>query len=346
MIDLLSMDQKDMELFVTKNGFPKFRGKQLYQWIHQKEVFHFEEMTNLPKDLISFLNENAEIEIGEKLAESVSANGETVKFLLKFGNDLIETVLMHYSRKSARDRNTLCVSTQVGCAMGCKFCATGQDGLLRNLTCGEIVAQVNFANEYLRNNGEDEVSNIVYMGMGEPLANYDATLKSIRILNDAKEIGMRRITVSTCGIIPEIQKLELENLQLTLAISLHSAVDDIRTKLMPINKRYPLSKLMPVLDHYIDKTGRRVTVEYALFDQVNDRMDDALALANLLKNKLYHVNIVPGNPVSETNLFEPKKQRMLDFVNVLEKNHIAVTVRESKGRDIDGACGQLRAKYK
>ncbi|MBQ1252546.1 MAG: 23S rRNA (adenine(2503)-C(2))-methyltransferase RlmN, partial [Firmicutes bacterium] len=221
MIDLLSMDQKDMEVFVTENGFPKFRGKQLYQWIHQKEIFHFEEMTNLPRALITFLMENTEIKRGEKLAESVSSNGETVKFLLRFGDELIETVMMHYSRKNSRDRNTLCVSTQAGCAMGCKFCATGQGGLVRDLSCGEIVAQFNFANEYLRSIGERPVSNIVYMGMGEPLANYDATLKSIRILNDAKEIGMRRITVSTCGLIPEIRELEKEDMQLTLAISLH-----------------------------------------------------------------------------------------------------------------------------
>lgn len=346
MIDLLSMDQNDMTAFLTENGFPKFRGKQLYQWIHQNEVFDFNKMTNLPKDLLCFLRENAEIKRGEKVAESVSRNGETVKFLLRFGNDLIETVLMHYSRKNARDRNTLCVSTQVGCAMGCKFCATGQGGLLRDLTCGEIIEQVNFANEYLRGIGERPISNVVYMGMGEPFANYDAVLKSIRILNDAKEIGMRRITVSTCGLIPEIQKLESEDLQLTLAISLHSAINDIRTNIMPINKKYPLKELMPVLDHYIDKTGRRITVEYALFDHVNDSEEDALALVGLLRNKLYHVNLVPGNPVADSELAEPSKERILRFLEVLEHHHIASSIRESKGRDIDGACGQLRAKYR
>ena len=345
MIDLLSMDQKDMELFITKHGFPKFRSKQLYQWIHEKEVFSFKEMNNLPKDLRAFLEEQSMMKRGKKVAESVSADKETVKFLLEFDGDPIETVLMRYNRKSARNRNTLCISTQVGCAMGCKFCATGQSGLKRNLTVGEIVDQVNFANAYLKEQGEQPVSNVVYMGMGEPLANYDALIKSIYILNDAKNIGMRRISVSTCGLIPEIEKFKEEDLQLTLAISLHSAKDDIRTRLMPINKKYPLQELMPVLDGYIEKTGRRITVEYALFDHVNDSKEDAVALAKLLKNKLYHVNIVPGNPVDGTDLKEPSKDRILSFVSELEKASVPVSIRESKGRDIDGACGQLRAKY-
>lgn len=345
MIDLLSMDQKDMEQFVAENCFPKFRSKQLYQWIHEKEVFDFEEMKNLPKDFRAFLREHCEINRGVKVAESVSADAETVKFLLRFGDDPIETVLMRYSRKSARDRNTLCVSTQVGCAMGCRFCATGQGGLRRNLSAGEIIDQVNFANAYLREKGEPFVSNVVYMGMGEPLANYDALMKSIHILNNAKNIGMRRISVSTCGLIPEIEKLMHENIQITPAISLHSAKEDVRTELMPINKKYPLAKLMPVLDRYIAETGRRITVEYALFHGVNDGEDDAAALAKLLKNKLYHVNIVPGNPVEGTNLTEPSKEKIHEFVSVLEKESVPVSIRESKGRDIDGACGQLRAKY-
>lgn len=345
-MDLLSMDQGDMERFMTENGFPKFRSRQLYQWIHEKEVFDFEDMKNLPGALRSFLAEHTELRRGEKVAESASKDGETVKFLLRFGEDAIETVLMQYHRKSARDRNTLCVSTQVGCAMGCKFCATGQGGLKRNLTVGEIIDQVNYANAYLRERGEEPISNVVYMGMGEPLANYDALLKSIHILNDAKHIGMRRISVSTCGLIPEIERLMKEELQLTLAISLHSATEVKRTQLMPINKKYSLADLMPVLDRYIEKTGRRITVEYALFDGVNDGEEDAMALAALLRRKLYHVNLVPGNPVEGTNLREPSAEGIRNFVALLEKNGISVSVRESKGRDIDGACGQLRAKYR
>lgn len=345
MTDLLSMDQKDMEAFAVAHGFPAFRGKQLYQWCHKNEVFDFEAMTNLPKDFRCFLMEHTVFRRGKKQAESTSKNGETVKFLLRFGEDLIETVMMHYSRKNARDRNTLCISTQVGCAMGCRFCATGQNGLQRNLTAGEIVDQVNFANEYLRRCGEQPISNVVYMGMGEPLANYDAVLKSIHILNDAKEIGMRRISVSTCGLVPEIERLAAENLQLTLAVSLHGAEDELRGELMPINKRYPLAVLMPALDGYIAKTGRRITVEYALFDGINDQPKDAEALIRLLKNKLYHVNLVPGNPVTGTNLTESSAGQIQVFCHYLEQARIPVSVRESKGRDIDGACGQLRAKY-
>ena len=345
MTDLLSMDQKDMEELAAEHGFPAFRGKQLYQWCHKKEVFHFDEMTNLPKDFRCFLAENTVLRRGQKIAESVSENGETVKFLLRFGEEYIETVLMCYSRKKARDRNTLCVSTQAGCAMGCKFCATGQGGLRRNLSAGEIVEQVNFANDFLRRRGEPPVSNIVYMGMGEPLANYDAVLKSIRVLNDAKEIGMRRISVSTCGLVPEIQRLAKENLQLTLAVSLHGAEEELRSQLMPINKKYPLSVLMPALAEYISRTGRRVTIEYALFDHVNDRREDAESLGRLLKDSLFHVNLVPGNPVAGTELRESSAERIHNFRSELEKQHVPVSIRESKGRDIDGACGQLRAKY-
>lgn len=345
MNDLLSMDQKDMECLASDHGFPAFRGKQLYQWCHKKEVFQLTEMTNLPKDFRAFLAKNTMIRRGEKIAESVSENGETVKFLLRFDNDNIETVLMQYNRKKARDRSTLCVSTQAGCAMGCKFCATGQSGLRRHLSVGEIIDQVNFANDYLRHCGEPPVSNVVYMGMGEPLANYDAVLKSIRILNDAKEIGMRRISVSTCGLVPEIQRLAKENLQITLAVSLHSPEDELRNKLMPINKRYPLSVLMPVLEDYISQTGRRITIEYALFDQVNDGLKEAEALGCLLKDSLFHVNLVPGNPVDGTDLRESTSERIQAFCAHLEKMRIPVSIRESKGRDIDGACGQLRAKY-
>lgn len=345
MIDLLSMNQSDMENFLILHGFPKFRGKQLYQWIHKQEVFSFDAMTNLPKDMKAFLKEKTYFCRGILETVSPSKDGETVKFLLRFGEDLIETVMMHYHRKNARDRNTLCVSTQVGCAMGCKFCATGQGGMKRNLTVGEIVDQVNFANEYLRNIGESPISNLVYMGMGEPFANYNAVMKSIRILNDAKEIGMRRITVSTCGLIPEIQKLAAEKMQLTLAVSLHGADDDTRTKLMPINKRYPVKALMEALNRYIEETGRRVTVEYALFQGMNDRDKDAKALTELLKNNLYHVNLVPGNPVDGTGLCSSTPERIKAFFAILESDHIPVSIRESKGRDIDGACGQLRAKY-
>lgn len=345
MIDILSMDQQDMESFAVENGFPKFRGKQLYEWCHKKEVFDYEAMTNLPKDFIAFLKTNAVIKPGVEVTKSSSPEEAAVKFLLRFDDVFIETVLMRYTRNHARDRNTLCVSTQAGCGMGCRFCATAKNGLSRNLTVGEIIAQVNFANAYLRDIGEERVSNVVYMGMGEPLANYEAVLKSIRILNDAKNIGMRRITVSTCGLVPEIDRLAEEHLQLTLAVSLHGPNDTLRCRLMPIAKKFPLPSLMAALDRYIAKTNRRVTIEYALFHDVNDGEGEAEELALLLRKKLFHVNLIPGNLVPNTGLTASSKQKVAAFAAVLTKNGIETTIRESRGQDVDGACGQLKAKY-
>ena len=346
MVDLLSLDQKDMVDFVSAHGFPAFRGRQLFQWCHEKSVFDFGRMTDLPKDFRAFLEKEAFFDRGELLGESLSDDGETAKFLLRFGDDCVETVLMRYDRMKARNRATLCVSTQVGCAMGCKFCATGQGGLVRNLSVGNILDQLNHANAYLKSRGERPVSNVVYMGMGEPFANYEAVLKSVRLINAAKGIGMRRITISTCGLIPEIDRLAKEDLQLTLAVSLHGANEPLRSRLMPINKRYPLAELMAALDRYIEATGRRVTVEYALFDGVNDRRSDADALADLLAGKLYHVNLVPGNPVCDTGLKRSSAQKIAAFAARLEKRSVPVSIRESKGNDIDGACGQLRARHR
>jgi 23S rRNA (adenine2503-C2)-methyltransferase len=340
------MDQLDMETLAVENGFPKFRGKQLYEWCHKKEVFTYDAMTNLPKNFIAFLKTNAAIKRGVEVAKSSSEEENAVKFLLRFDDTIfVEAVLMRYNRNKARDRNTLCVSTQAGCAMGCKFCATAKNGLNRNLTVGEMIDQVNFANAYLREIGEEHVSNVVYMGMGEPFDNYEAVIKSIRILNQAKDIGMRRMTVSTCGIIPGIDRLAKEKLQLRLAVSLHGAEDALRQQLMPITKKYPLSNLMASLDHYIDETNRRVTIEYALFNDVNDGVREAEKLALLLKKKLYHVNLIPGNPVTGTGLTASSKQKIAAFAAVLIKNGIETTIRESRGQDVNGACGQLKAKY-
>lgn len=346
MIDLLSMDQQNMVDFLSEAGFSSFRGKQVYQWCHVKEVFDFEQMTNLPRNLREYLRANVSLCRGELLAQQKSDDGKTVKFLLSFHGDLIETVLMCYDRMKARDRHTLCVSTQVGCGMGCRFCATGQSGLKRNLTCGEIVDQVNFVNQYLRERGEEPVSNIVYMGMGEPLQNYDALLKSVRILNHAKKIGMRRVTISTCGLIHEIDRLASEKLQLTLAVSLHGANQNLRASLMPIARQNPLNDLMRSLEHYIALTGRRVTLEYAMFQKINDSLKDADDLIRLIDGGCFHVNLVPGNLVEGTNLFRSDEKRIRAFMNKLESNGISVTIRESKGKDIEGACGQLRARYK
>lgn len=345
MIDLLSLAQQDMEALATANGFPKFRGKQLYEWCHKKEVFDYDAMMNLPRDFIAFLKAKAVIRRGELITLSASGKEDAIKFLLRFDDALIETVLLRYHLKSGGDRNTLCVSTQAGCAMGCKFCATAKNGLKRNLTTGEIIDQVNFANAYLKQNNGESVSNIVYMGMGEPLANYDAVWQSIGILNDAKNIGMRRITVSTCGLVPAIDRLATERSQLTLAVSLHSANDALRQKLMPIAKKYPLAQLMEALNRYMALTKRRVTIEYALFDRVNDGTKDAEELALLLQHKGFHVNLIPGNPVAGTDLKTSPKQRIAAFAAILREHNIETSIRESKGQDVEGACGQLRANH-
>ncbi len=345
MIDLLSLAQQDMEALATANGFPKFRGKQLYEWCHKKEIFDYGAMTNLSRDFIAFLKANTVINRGELLTVTSSGKEDALKFLLRFDGALIETVLMRYHPKSGGERNTLCISTQAGCAMGCKFCATAKNGLSRNLTTGEIIDQVNFANAYLRQNNGESVSNVVYMGMGEPLANYDAVWKSIGILNDAKNIGMRRITVSTCGLVPAIDRLAEERSQLTLAVSLHSANDALRRQLMPIAKKYPLPQLMEALNRYMAMTKRRVTIEYALFDRVNDGEKDARELALLLKRQGFHVNLIPGNPVAETDLKTSSKQHIAAFAAVLKEHNIETSIRESRGQDVEGACGQLRAKY-
>ncbi|MEG2658625.1 MAG: 23S rRNA (adenine(2503)-C(2))-methyltransferase RlmN [Clostridiales bacterium] len=345
MIDLLSLDKKDMELLMEKAGFPTFRGRQVFQWCHEKEVQSFDLMKNLPKDLKMWLTENATLGNGKKIKSIQGNDDETVKFLLEFpDNVMVETVLMSYHREKARNRNTLCLSTQSGCNLKCKFCASTINGLERNLTAGEIVEQVNFANRYLKSKNKQCVTNVVFMGMGEPLQNLDAVIKAIGILNEGKNIGMRRITVSTCGLIPEIDKLAEMKFQFTLAVSLHAPNNEIRDKLMPINRKYPVEQLITSIDNYIAKTTRRVTIEYALFKGVNDSDETAYLLAELLKGKLINVNIIPGNPVAETGLLRGEMPQVERFAEILVNQGIEAFVREPRGLDIDGACGQLRNK--
>lgn len=344
MIDILSLNKSNMEKMAVDAGFPAFRGRQLYHWCHEKDVLDFSLMNNLPAAFRDYLIQNGLMEQPEIVSEKVSSDLDTVKLLLRFGNDYIETVLMRYNGENIKDRNTLCISTQVGCAMGCKFCATGLNGFSRNLTVGEIISQVNCANEYLKKTSGGRVSNIVFMGMGEPFLNFEHLIQSIEIINDAKGIGMRRITVSTCGIIPKIFEIAKMNLQLTLAVSLHSPYEKQRSDLMPVNNRFPLKELIPALDTYIEMTGKRVSIEYALFN-INDSLDHAEKLVSLLKGKLYHVNIVPGNYVEGTGLIPSDSSAVKAFLSTLEQNGIACSVRKSMGVDVEGACGQLRAKY-
>lgn len=348
MTDLLSLDLHDLTLIMEKHQLPKFRAKQIFQWVHQKGVTSVEGMNNLPKDMHQVLAESVYITNPEIINKSVALTGDTTKFLLKFSDGAaIETVLMSYDKDDSRDRNTVCVSTQVGCNMGCRFCATGISGMERNLTTGEILAQVWAAERQCReSNFATGITNVVYMGMGEPLVNLDNVVKSIKILNDplGLNIGMRRITVSTCGLVPQIYKLAELNLPIVLAISLHAPNDELRSNIMPINDKYPIEEIIKACREYGEKTGRRVTYEYALFKGVNDSEREAKQLGKLLKGLLANVNIIPANPVEECGFKRPEQHTVRQFAKILAEFGISASVREEKGVDIDAACGQLRRR--
>lgn len=346
MYDLLSMTREEMEAISVEAGFPAYRGRQLFSWCHEKECRDFDAMSSLPRDYIGWLRQQAAFTPVQIMTERVSGDGETVKFLLRFeGETFIETVLMLYRQDGAKDRNTVCVSTQAGCAMGCLFCASGKEGLNRQLTAGEIVSQVYAANAFLAARGEPAVSNLVYMGMGEPLANLKNVLQSMDILHQGKNIGWRRMTLSTCGLIPGIESLAKQDRQITLAVSLHAATDSLRSRLMPINKKYPLQPLFEALDRYIAATNRRVSLEYALFDHVNDGRDEAERLSKLVRGRLMHVNLIAGNDIDQADLSPSPLERTRRFMNILTDRGVEVSLRRSRGEDIEGACGQLRAAW-
>jgi len=343
-VDITSLNFDELEDLVTDLGEASFRAKQIANWTYKKGVIDFDGMTNLNQELQDKLNEVAYISQLKEITRAESKDG-TIKFLFELiDGKRIETVLMPYKD----GRNSVCVSTQVGCGMGCNFCATGLQGLERNLTTGEIVGQVLTVQRLISKGefGNPPITNIVFMGMGEPLANYDNLLSAINLLNDEKglNISMRRMTISTCGLVPKIEKLADEQLQVVLAISLHAANDRLRSDMMPINEEYPLSELVGVCQYYIEKTNRRVTFEYALIDGVNNKPKDAKSLANLLSGLLCHVNLIPINPVDELELVRPDRRDIKRFKEVLSKSGIEATVRVERGKDIDAACGQLRAK--
>jgi len=348
-LDLLGADLNDMQDLVEKLGLPKFRAKQIFHWVHKRGAVSSSEMFNIPKKFWEILNKESFVCCPEVVTESRSKTEGTVKFLLKFPDGvMVETVLMTYEREESRDRNTVCVSTQAGCNMGCVFCATGISGMERNLTTGEIMAQVWTAQRYCQGKGLSQVTNVVYMGMGEPLANLPPVLKSIHLLNhdEGLNIGMRRITVSTCGLVPQIYRLADEQLPITLAVSLHAPNNMLRSRLMPINKKYSLEEVIKAADYYGNHTGRRVTYEYALFRGVNDGEKEAEELGRLLQGRLANVNIIPSNTVPESGLRSPEKSLIIRFINKLEELGVNAVVREEKGGDIDAACGQLRRKIK
>ncbi len=338
MINLLDLKLNQMEELIESWGFPKFRAKQIFGWLYKGAV-DFQQMTNVPKAVIERLSQETVIFYPrvERVQESVDG---TKKFLfsLEDGN-CIESVFMKY-----KYGNSLCVSSQAGCRMGCKFCASTMDGLNRNLRAGEILGQFLAAEKAT---GE-KIGHIVVMGTGEPFDNYENLKDFIEILNDKNGInlGMRNITVSTCGLIPGIQRFAEDFPQVNLAISLHSAIDDVRTSMMPVNKKYPIEDLIKACKEYVGKTNRRITFEYTLVRGVNDGTEDGLILASKLKGLNCHVNLIPLNEVKETGLKTSTKENAIRFKEILEDKGIQTTIRRELGDDIDGACGQLRLSQK
>mgnify|MGYP000058375639 CR=1 FL=1 len=347
-IELRSCNLAEMEQVVKELGQPAFRAKQLFQWVHQKGVSQVAQMKNLGKDFQQALAEHCVLDNVHLVRKQVSKDG-TEKFLLSLRDgEYIECVLMRYRGEQSKQRNTLCVSSQVGCAMGCTFCATGLGGWVRNLTAGEILGQVYVVNEELAKMGDDfSIGNVVFMGMGEPLLNMEQVLKAIALLHDEKgqNIGMRRITLSTCGIAPKILELAQRQKDLVLAISLHAPNDALRSQMMPINKTYNLAQLMAACRSYEQLTKKRISFEYALIKGVNDQPEHVKELKELLKGLDCHLNIIPVNPVIEnTGYVKPDYKHIQAFVAQLTRAGLNASIREEKGADIDGACGQLRGK--
>ena len=340
-IPLLDLTYEELKEFLASWGEPAYRADQIWSWLYRSLVSDFQEMTNLPKGLRERLAEATLLRTMKPLEEQASADGLTRKVLFALRDDqTIESVLMHYER-----RHTACISTQVGCALGCVFCATGQSGFVRNLTPGEIVEQVLYFAHLLKAEGE-RLTNVVLMGMGEPLANYEATWQAIETLthDDGFNLGARRITISTVGLVPGIRRLAREGTQIGLAVSLHAATDELRDKLIPINRRYPLAQLMAACRHYFERTGRRISFEYALINGINDSPEQARQLAHLLAGLFCHVNLIPLNPVPESPYQPSSRNRILAFQAELNRLKAPNTLRVERGVDIRAGCGQLRCQ--
>ena len=336
--DLKSMTLAEMQDAFAAIGEPKFRAKQVFTWLHRGAV-SFDAMTNLSKPLREKLDGLYYITAPSVARKQVSKLDGTIKLLYRLPDgNVIEGVLMRY-----KYGNTVCVSTQVGCAMGCRFCASTLDGLARNLYPSEMLDQI-YRIQSLTGN---RVSNVVVMGSGEPFDNFDNFIKFEKLLTDENglNISARNLTVSTCGLVPRIYELADMRLQITLAISLHSPTDEMRKKLMPVANKYSISEIMDACSYYIEKTGRRITFEYSLVKGENDGSEHALILADLVKGMNCHINLIPVNPIKERDYRQSDTKSIKKFKDILEKNRIQVTVRREMGRDIDGACGQLRKRY-
>jgi len=342
-IALLDLTYPQLEALLTHWGQPPYRARQLWGWIYQRLAEDFDAMTDLPRPLRDRLAREASITPLYPLAEGASADGLTRKVLFSLcDGNTIESVLMHHG-----DRHTACISVQVGCAIGCPFCATGQGGFVRDLTTGEIVGQVRFWARQLAQQG-DRLHNVVVMGMGEPLANYEATWSALERLMDERglHLGARRITVSTAGLVPGIYRLAAEQTQVRLAVSLHAPTDELRDELVPLNRRYGLHQLMATCRAYQDQTGRRISFEYVLIHGLNDSPAHARQLAHLLQGLVAHVNLIPLNPIAEFPHRASSPARIRAFRRELSRWGVPHTLRRSRGVEIQAGCGQLRARRK
>lgn len=335
-MELFGLDRAELSSLSEQLGQPSFRGKQIAEWLYSGRARDFASMITLPAAMRDALANAASITRCEVVTESKSPDG-TCKYLLQLGDgETIESVLIPYA-----DRVSVCVSTQVGCAAGCVFCATAMCGFVRNLTAGEIVDQV----LTLQEKGGQRVTHVVFMGMGEPLLNFDNIVKALHLLNDEVGIGMRRMTVSTVGIPPAIKKLRELDLQITLAISLHASDDALRRQLIPLSAKYPIEELLQVCRGYADSTKRRITFEYLLLAGVNDSPAQASALAKLLAHTLCNVNLIPLNEISGIAYKRPARAAIQAFRSVLEEAGVEVTQRMERGHSISAACGQLRRRH-
>ena len=341
-VDLLSLTPEELEGLLAGWGQPRFRAGQVWRWLYHNLAAGPEEMGNLPAALRQRLADETTVAPLAVVDTLLDAEGLTEKVVLQAADgELLETVLMRYA-----ERNSVCVSTQVGCAIGCAFCATGQSGFARDLTAGEIAAQVLHFGRQLREQ-DQAVTNVVFMGMGEPLLNYDAVWRAIVNLNDGRGLGLgaRRMTLSTAGVVPGIMRLAEESLEVGLAVSLHAPYNALRDELVPLNRQYPLEQVMDAVRGYIDRTRRRVTFEYALIEDVNDSIALAHETARLLRGLLCHVNLIPLNPTAEGARRGSSPERVADFERILKLERIPVTVRLRRGNDIQAGCGQLRGRH-
>lgn len=337
--DIKSLELAELTEAMVQMGQPKFRGKQVYSWLHEKRVESFEEMSNLPAAFRQQLAQNYYINSLSIIRKLTSKIDGTQKYLLRLkDNNCVEAVLMKY-----KYGNSVCISTQVGCRMGCKFCASTLAGLVRSLEPSEMLDEIYTVT---RDSGQ-RVSNVVLMGIGEPFDNYDNVMKFLHILSSPEgyNLSLRHLSLSTCGLVDRIYQLAEEKVGLTLSISLHAPNDEIRSQTMPINKRYPIDELLEACRYYFNKTGRRISFEYALIEGVNDEVRHANELADRLRGMSAHVNLIPVNPVKERGFKRGSRQRIEAFQKALETRGVNATIRRELGADINAACGQLRREY-